>query len=393
MKYSEINIGDKASLDHVITKNDLEKFVELTGDDNRLHVDAEFAATTSFRKPVVHGMLGASFISTIIGTKIPGDGALWFSQNLEFLLPVRMGDELHIVAEVMKKNDREHIIELKTDIYNQNRQIVTKGYSKVKVIEQQSIEPTVIPQKQIPSALVIGGTGGIGSATCVELAKQGFNVAIHYNKNLKQAEDIKTQIEQTGQKAFIVQADILHPSQIATMVEKTKRALGRIDALINCSALPIPNIKVDDLQWSDFLKQLELNVKSTFEIIQAVLPIMKEQAYGKIINLGSSSYDKPNNEWAHYIAAKGALSGLTRAFAMERAPKGIRVNMVTPSMVDTLLTVDIPEKIKLITAAQTPLKRLATVQDVAGVICFLAGASSDYLTGENIRLNGGQIMI
>jgi len=101
MRYKDIYIGLVKELKHTITIKDLEKFVELTGDDNRLHVDKEFASKTSFRKPVVHGMLGASFISTIIGTKLPGDGALWFSQSLDFLLPVRINDTITVRAEVI----------------------------------------------------------------------------------------------------------------------------------------------------------------------------------------------------------------------------------------------------------------------------------------------------
>jgi len=93
-KYDSIQIGDTAELKHTITQSDIDKFVDLTGDDNKLHVDKDYASTTSFKKPVAHGMLGASFISTIIGTKLPGDGALWYAQNLEFLQPVRIGDEL-----------------------------------------------------------------------------------------------------------------------------------------------------------------------------------------------------------------------------------------------------------------------------------------------------------
>jgi 3-oxoacyl-[acyl-carrier protein] reductase len=92
-KFEQIQIGDKAEINHKVVQDDIDKFVELTGDDNRLHTDKEYAAKTTFKQPVVHGMLGASFISTIIGTRLPGDGALWFSQSLEFLLPVRVGDE------------------------------------------------------------------------------------------------------------------------------------------------------------------------------------------------------------------------------------------------------------------------------------------------------------
>ena len=393
-KYSQINIGDKETLNHTITKADIEKYVELTGDDNRLHVDEKFASKTQFKKPVVHGMLGASFISTIIGTKLPGDGALWFSQSLDFLLPVRVGDALSITAEVIKKNDREQIIELKTEIYNQNKQIVTKGVAKVKVIETES-EPLEV-EKNEPrpkTVLVIGGTGGIGKAVCLQLAIDGFNVIIHYNKNKNLAEEIKTQVEKYKQKAIIVNADILNENDIRDMVARSLRLFDKIDAVVNCAATVIPNIKFKDIVWSDFLKQIELNIKATFNIIQAIVPGMIENGYGKIINIGSLSTEKPNSEWAHYITAKSALIGLTKSLAFELAPKGIRINMVTPSLVNTELTADIPEKIKLLTAAQTPLRKLALASDVAGVISFLVSDRSDFLAGENIRVNGGQVMI
>ena len=92
-RYLKINVGDTAKIKHTITNEDLKKFVELSGDNNRLHIDKQFASRTHFKKPVAPGMIGASFISTIIGTKIPGDGALCYSQSLEFLLPVRIGDK------------------------------------------------------------------------------------------------------------------------------------------------------------------------------------------------------------------------------------------------------------------------------------------------------------
>ena len=393
-KYFEINVGDKETLSHTITKSDIEKFVQLTGDDNRLHVDEKFASTTQFKKPVVHGMLGASFISTIIGTKLPGDGALWFSQSLEFLLPVRISDVLTVTAEVLKKNDKEQIIELKTEIQNQNRQIVTKGIAKVKLIETEVLPREFEIKEDTPkTALVIGGTGGIGKATCIQFAKDGFNVIIHYNKNKTLAEEIKAEVEKHNQKAIIVSADILNDADIKELIYKSIRAFDKIDVLANCAATVIPNIKYQDLVWTDFLQQMEVNIKATFNIIQAVVPEMIKTGYGKIINIGSLSAEKPNADWSHYITAKSALIGLTKSLAFELAPKGIRINMVTPSLVSTELTADIPEKIKLLTAAQTPLRRLALSSDVAGVICFLASEKSDFLVGENIRVNGGQVMI
>ena len=185
-RYSKLKIGDTAELHHTITAADFRKFVELCGDDNRLHIDDDFASKTPFKKPVAHGMLGASFISTLIGTKLPGDGALWFSQNLEFLLPVRIGDKLTIKAEVLKKFDRQNSIELQTDIFNQNKQKVTTGVARVKIIENEAPSPEVATCID-KVALIIGSTGGIGSATSKVLAKAGFVLILHYHSDYQKA--------------------------------------------------------------------------------------------------------------------------------------------------------------------------------------------------------------
>lgn len=393
-RYDSIQIGDREKLSHVITIEDINNFVRLTGDDNRLHVDAEFAEKTPFKKPVVHGMLGASFISTIIGTKLPGDGALWFSQSLEFLLPVRIGDTLEVEAEVIKKHDREQFIELATTIKNQNRQVVTRGTAKVKIIEQEvPVVEESVPEKTEKVALVIGGTGGIGSETCRKLAKDGFIVVIHYNSNKKVAEKLNEELKSNGAKTMVVGGDIKNEASVQEMVQQVVRKFGGIQVLVNCAAANIPNIKFNDLTWSDYLSQLELNIQAMLYLSKAIVPEMIQKGGGKIITIGSYAVDKPNSDWSHYITAKSALVGFNRSLAFELAPKGIMVNMVTPSLVNTELTADIPEKIKLLTASQTPLRRLALAKDVAGAISFLASDAANFMAGENIRVNGGQVMI
>ena len=393
MRYEEIFVGMKESLTHQVTQLDIEKFVDLTGDDNKLHVDKAFAATTSFKKPVVHGMIGASFISTVIGTKLPGDGALWFSQTLEFLLPVRVGDKLVVEAEVTKKNDNERIIDLKIEILNQNRQIVTKGLSRVKVIEPEVVEPVAVKVGPVSrAALVIGGSGGIGKAVCLQLAKDGFDVVVHYKSNASTAALIQNEITEIGRQSLLVQADVDIEAELDEMIRLALRKFGRIDVLVNCAASPIPPIKVLDLEWKDFEVQLNLNIKVNLQLIKRVLPGMLENQGGKIITIGTVYSDKPNASLVHYITAKAALEGFTKAMALELAPKGIQVNMVSPSVISTELTSDIPEKVKLLTAAQTPLRRLALPEDVAGAVSFLAGNQSNFLSGEVIRVNGGQVM-
>jgi 3-oxoacyl-[acyl-carrier protein] reductase len=393
-KFESIHVGDKAEIRHKISQEDINKFVELTGDDNKLHIDLDYAKKTSFKKPVAHGMLSASFISTIIGTKLPGDGALWFSQSFEFLLPVRVGDQITIKAEVIGKNRRTNSIELTTDIFNQNKEKVTAGVAQVKIIEQkqEKLDKQLEDQNE-RVALVVGGTGGIGRATCLQLAKDGFKIAIHYYGNIEVANEIKKQIIDLGGNAIIVQADITKMDEVGVMVSTILRKLNTITVLANCSTLHLPNIKFQDLEWTDIQKQLDINILGTFNLIKSVTPTMIASKYGKIINITTKFIEEPKPGWAHYIAAKSALHGLSKSLALELAPKGIRVNLVSPGITETDLIANMPEKVKLLNAAQTPLRRLAQPEDVAGSISFLASRKSDYLTGETLRVNGGQIML
>ena len=121
-EFESFYLGETASLKHKVKLSDVEKFVDLSGDDNKLHVNKEFAKLTSFSKPVVHGMIGVSFISTLIGTKIPGDGALWYKQSVEFLMPVRIGDIIEVKIEIIGINRKARSLELRTEIRNQHKQ-------------------------------------------------------------------------------------------------------------------------------------------------------------------------------------------------------------------------------------------------------------------------------
>jgi 3-oxoacyl-[acyl-carrier protein] reductase len=395
-KFDEIKIGAKAEISHVITKEDIRKFVELTGDDNKLHVDEAYAGKTSFKKPVAHGMLGVSFISTIIGTKIPGDGALWFSQNIEFLLPVRINDELTITAEVIKKNEQLRTIEIQTDIYNQHKQKVTTGTAKVKIVEQENVETSAVPEQVLreKTALIIGGTGGIGAATCKKLAKEGFNVAIHYHKNKEVAQKLMQEISAYKIKVCCVSGNITSLKDVNGIIEQAIRKVGSITVFINCSTLKIPNIKFNKLEWEDIQNHIDLHVKSNFYFAQALVPGMKEQKTGKFIFITSQVTDNvPPADWTFYTTAKYALNGFAKSLAVELAPHNIHVNLVSPGMTDTELISDVPEKTKLLLAAKSPLRRLAKPEDIAGAIAFLASDDANYITGETMRVNGGQIML
>jgi 3-oxoacyl-[acyl-carrier protein] reductase len=391
-RYSKLNVGDTKTIEHRITQGDVDKFVDLSGDDNKLHVDKDFALRTSFKRPVVHGMVGASFISTIIGTKIPGDGALWYSQNFDFLLPIRVGDTLTITATILKKIDTLHSIELQTDVFNQNKQKVISGIAKVRVIEDNKKTKEKAVQEKI--AFIVGATGGIGSQTAINLAKEGYNLILHYHSNKGKIKKLQNELLKiTDKKIIIVKADIRNESAILLMMSEIKRYFSVITAFVNASTLHFGNIKFNAMEWSDISSQLDINIKSSFFLMKEIVPMMKKNKYGKVIFLTTQATEQFSSEWLHYATAKSALNGFAKSLAIELAPKGIRVNLVSPGMTDTELVSDIPEKVKLVIAAKTPLKSLARPLDVANAIAYLASPKSDFLTGETIRVNGGQVML
>jgi len=394
MNFSEIHIGQKADIQHKITQKDIEKFVDLTGDDNRLHVDKEFAKTTNFKKPVAHGMLGASFISTIIGTKLPGDGALWFSQNLEFLLPVRIGDLIIVEAEVINIFKRQNIIELRTDVFNQYRQKVIAGTAKVKIVEQvipKKEEKDEIPEK---TALIIGASGGIGSAVAIKLAKEGYNLALHYYSNKEAIIELKNKIQNNEIKVEIFQADITNKEDVQKLKLDFSRKFNTLSSIINTSIVKFANIDFQKLEWSDMQSHIDINIKGLFNIVKEFLPIFITNKSGNITTLSTLATEStPPQQWLHYTTAKYALNGFTKSLAIDLAKYGIRVNAVSPGMTDTELIADIPEKVKLITKAQTPLKRLANPEDIANTISFLISDDASFLTGQTIRVNGGINML
>lgn len=397
LHYANIHIGDKAEITHKITETDIRKFVDLTGDDNKLHIDKNFAANTSFKKPVAHGMLGASFISTIIGTKLPGDGALWFSQSLEFLMPVRVGDTLTITAEVTGKNDRNNSIELRTDIYNQNKQKVTSGTAKVKIVEHEmpvELDDANNTCSSIKNILIIGASGGIGQAISKKLSQEGYNLILHYNNNPGEVEKIVQTKVNENQSITCIKADLNAENEIDELLERAQRILGSIDGFINAATVNVSNIKFEKTDWNDLNKHLQINIKANYQLLKRLLPGMKERKKGKVIFVTTQYTEStPPSELIHYVTAKSALNGFAKSLAVELGPHNIQVNLVSPGMTETELIADIPEKARLVAASKAPLRRIATPQDIANVVSFLFSENSNYITGETIRVNGGQTMI
>jgi 3-oxoacyl-[acyl-carrier protein] reductase len=177
------------------------------------------------------------------------------------------------------------------------------------------------------------------------------------------------------------------------MINDITRKLGPITHLINCATYPTPNIKFLNLDWKNFENHFNLNIKASFNLIHLLVPQMKINNYGNFIFFSSMYTDSPKSELSYYITSKSAIEGFTRSLAVEFGPNNIRFNLVSPGMTYTDLLSDVPEKSLLLSAMNTPLRRIANVKDISSAVTFLASDESSYITGETIRINGGQINI
>jgi 3-oxoacyl-[acyl-carrier protein] reductase len=390
----KFNVGNKAEFKHVITEEDVQKFIEITGDDNPIHVDQDFSRKTSLKGIVAHGMLSVSFISTLIGKYIPGEGGLWLSQSLNFLLPVRIGDELTIRAEVLKKQVSHNILTLKTDIINQHKQLVVSGEGQVRLLEAEEDESEVPAKTQKKVILITGASRGIGAATAIRLAKDGYCVAINYNSDKSGAEETLKQIQKNGGQAMICQADVRDFDAVKKMVSRTIRKFGTITALVNNATSKMVPQGLESLEWKDIQYHIDIQLKGAFNCIMAVMDEFVKNESGVVVNMGSTSSDSaPPPKLIGYAIAKSALRSFTKSLASEFGPKGIRFNMVSPGMTDTSLISDVPEKSRLMTAMQTPLRRIAKPVDIASAVGFLLRDEAKYITGETLRVCGGQVML
>lgn len=389
-----LEVGRTATITHTITAEDVQKFADLTGDDNPLHVSREFAEKTSFKGVVAHGMLSASFISTIIGKKLPGDGALWLSQNLEFLLPVRIGDTLEITGTVTAFSASQRILDLQIQIVNQHRQTVLTGASRVKVLESEEPAPAASSASSARVALITGASRGIGAATARRLARDGFGVIVNFRTDTASAEQLVAEIVQEKGTAIACQADLLDERAVDRLLRTARERFGPITAVVNNASGKIVNRPFAETMGEDLAREMEMHYFAPLRVIRGVLPDLLAAGRGAVVNVGSIYADAtPPPQLLGYAAAKAALASATRSLAVEHGPRGIRFNTVAPGMTDTRLISEVPEKARLLSKMQTPLRRLATPEDVANTIAFLLSDDAAHITGETLRVCGGSVML
>lgn len=237
------------------------------------------------------------------------------------------------------------------------------------------------------TALVTGGSGGIGEAISRALAKDGFHVIVHANKNTDKASQIVKDIHNQGGSAELACFDLLDAAAVerylSTQLEKTG-----IDALINNAGIHDDAVfpGMSRLQWD---RVLAVNLDGFFNITQPLVMPMIRKRWGRIVNISSVSGITGNRGQVNYSAAKGAINSATKALSLEVASRGVTVNAVAPGIIDTGMTAEVfsDDMIKSL----IPMKRAGSPQEVADLVAFLVSEKASYITGQIISINGGMI--
>ena len=241
------------------------------------------------------------------------------------------------------------------------------------------------------NALVTGGSQGIGAAASLELAREGANVCLTYRKHDVEAKKYAEEIREMGRKALAIKCDISSFAEAESVVKKAVDEFGGLDILVNNAGMNWDGVswKMTEEQWD---RVIEVNLKGYFNFTRQVAPIFKDQKYGKIINITSINGMRGKFGQSNYSASKAGIIGFTKAVAKELGAFSVNVNAVAPGLIETTMLKESDSRDKIIDMAMNEivLKRVGQPEDLANVVAFLASDKARHVTGEVIKVDGGQ---
>lgn len=241
------------------------------------------------------------------------------------------------------------------------------------------------------TAIVTGGSRGIGRAVAVRLAKDGMNLVINYRGNSAAAEETERLCRELGAELLLVQGDVSRAEDCEKLAAQAKEAFGRVDVLVNNAGITRDGL-LARMTEEDFRAVLDVNLVGPWNMMKAVNRIMMKQRYGRIVNLSSVTGLMGNMGQTNYAAAKAGILGMTKSYAREVASRGITVNAVAPGFIDTDMTEAMPEGAKDKIVTGIPMGRTGKPEDVAEAVAFLTSEQAGYITGEVLRVDGGMAM-
>ncbi|MBE6050654.1 MAG: 3-oxoacyl-[acyl-carrier-protein] reductase [Clostridium sp.] len=241
------------------------------------------------------------------------------------------------------------------------------------------------------SAIVTGGSRGIGKAIALKLASNGINIVLNYRSSEEEASKVEEEIKEFGVDVIKVKADIRKLDEVQELINKAKEKFGSIDIMINNAGITKDSL-ILRMKEEDFDSVVDVNMKGVFNCLKCITPIMIKQKSGKIINIASVVGITGNAGQVNYAASKAGVIAMTKSLAKEIGSRGITVNAIAPGFIDTDMTEDLSEKYREELKKSIPLKRLGKTEDVANLVEFLASDKSNYITGQTINVDGGMVI-